>query len=500
VTAPAPQFTIAAELPPSLDSGEYQLVLDQGVAQGSSPEGSYGRTYSFTVAGPRFSLDPTIVHSQYPPAAGIGAYAEYLPQVVLTQASLPWERTITGAPPKRGQAGIAPWLAILLMDDSAAAPAPVPQTVTVGDLLKPPAGTLGPAVTLEPIQQAGDECQVVDVAAADFLAVAPAAADLPYLAHVRQVDHSQKATPVPADLQDDWYSVVVGNRFVQSSGEGTKTGGRAYLVSLEGFEQYLPGGSALPAGTSFVRLAVMTSWSFTDNGETGEFTRLVDALDKGPLALPPPDPPPSTGPEQDAAAAMAMGYTPLSHTTRQGERAVSWYRGPLVPLPVQAEQTTTWPASDAALRFDPGRGMLDVSYAAAWQLGRLLMLAASDVAQELFDWRRGNQTKLLRLGVRADLRRRLPSLAIPPEREALLAPRPVVGRISTLLSERLGPLLLDREGRECDAAGLTLGDPTELGELRGEVPGLLTAGELDELLCADDPLDAIARRIVGEGS
>jgi hypothetical protein len=501
VTPPPTQtFTVAAELPPSLDSGKYQLVLDQDVAQGGTTEGSYSRTYSFTVAGPRFTLDPTIVHSQYPPAGGVGAYAEYMPQVVLTQASLPWERTIAGAPPARGQTNVTPWLAILLLDDSAAAPAPLPQTMTVGDLLKPPAGTFGPqGLTLDPIQTTSDECQLVDVPAADFLAVAPAATDLPYLAHVREVDHSQKATPRAAGQQDDWYAVVVGNRIVQSTGAGQLTGGRAYLVSLEGFEPYLPGGSgSLPAGTNFVRLAVMASWSFTDNGTAGRFEQLVDDLDKGPLAGPAPEAAPATGPEQDAADALAMGYTPLTHTTRQGEQAVSWYRGPLVPLPVQPETTTTWPASDAALRFDPGRGMLDVSYAAAWQLGRLLILASTDVAQALFDWRRGNQTKLLRLAVRGQLRQRLSSLAIP--HEALLAPSPVVSRISSMLAERLGPLLTGSGAEGPNAHGLTLGDPTGLRHLRGQEPGLLGADELEELMAADDPVDAIARKIGGDGS
>jgi hypothetical protein len=488
-------FTVAAELPPSLDSGDYQLVLDHDVALDGSSEGSYTRTYSFTVAGPRFSIDRTTVHSRYPPPGGIGAYAEYLPQVALTQASLPWERTITESPPKRGQRNITPWLAILLLDDSKADPAPTPQALTVADLLGPPTGTLGPDVTLEPIQTSTDPCLAVDVPAADFLAVAPAAADLPFLAHLRAIDHTQKATPRAADLQDDWYSVVVGNRMVQSSGENQLTGGRAYLVSLEGFAQYLPGGSPLPAGTDHLRLAVMTSWAFTDNGMTREFKTLAEGLEKGPLALPPPagDPPP--GPEADAAAALAMGYVPLNHTTRQGERAVSWYRGPFVPVPVQAEQTSTWPVSDAALRFDPEYGMLDVSYAAAWQLGRLLMLADTDVAQALFDWRRGNQTKLLRLATRGELTKLLPSLEIPVERRTLLAPRPVVSRISSLLVDALGPLLSgDRPGR------LTLGDPSGLDDLRGSIPGLLDAEELEELLVAEDAVAAIARRIREGGS
>jgi hypothetical protein len=462
------EFTIAAELPPSLDSGEYQLVVGQDVAQGATSEGSYSRTYSFTVAGPRFSLDPNVVHSQYPPAGGVGAYAEYMPQVVLTQASLPWSRTITGVAPKRGDTNITPWLAILLLDDSTQTPAPLPQAGTVKDLLAPPQGTLGPAVTLEKIQQPTDPCQFVDVPAADFLATAPAAADLPFLAHVREIDHTQKATPLAADLQDNWYGVVVGNRIVQSTGDRQLTAARAYLVSFEGFDKYLPGGTTLPAGTTHVRLAVMSSWAFTDNGTGREFKQLTEGLKKGPLALPPPANAPAPGPETDAADAMAMGYTPLDHTTRQGEHAVSWYRGPLVPAPVAAEGVTTWTVSDAALRFDPAYGMLDVSYAAAWQLGRMLMLAATDVAQALFDWRRGNQTKLLRLVMRGALRRQLPTLGIPAEREALLAPRPVVSRLSSLLAGTLGPLLLDDERAE--ASGLTFGDPSHLHDARVHPP------------------------------
>jgi hypothetical protein len=128
------------------------------------------------------------------------------------------------------------------------------------------------------------------------------------------------------------------------------------------------------------------------------------------------------------------------------------------------------------------------------------MLAATDVAQALFDWRRGNQTKLLRLATRGDLTQLLPSLAIPAERGALLAPRPVVSRISSLLVDSLAPLLRGAEGGGATADGLTLGDPSELADLRGRAPGLLDTEQIDELLAAEDPAAAIARRIVEDWS
>jgi hypothetical protein len=65
----------------------------------------------------------------------------------------------------------------------------------------------------------------------------------------------------------------------------------------------------------------------------------------------------------------------LNHSTRLGEKTVSWYRGPLVPLYLSRETKYRFlPAADAALRYSPLDGMMDVTYAAAFQLGRLLAL------------------------------------------------------------------------------------------------------------------------------
>ena len=43
--------------------------------------------------------------------------------------------------------------------------------------------------------------------------------------------------------------------------------------------------------------------------------------------------------------------------------------------------------ADAALRYDSTTGMLDASYAAAWQLGRLLALQDQAFAQALYRFR-----------------------------------------------------------------------------------------------------------------
>ena len=54
------------------------------------------------------------------------------------------------------------------------------------------------------------------------------------------------------------------------------------------------------------------------------------------------------------------------------DRSVSWYRGPLLPYPAKAAIKVPVSSADAVLRYDPATGLFDTSYAAAWQLGRLL--------------------------------------------------------------------------------------------------------------------------------
>src|SRR5262249_55521943 len=162
-----------------------------------------------------------------------------------------------------------------------------------------------------------------------------------------------------------WFAVVIGNRLPTANKES-----RAFLVSLEGLEAFLPSHQSDPPAFPVeprIRLIVLTSWHFVDHSEQGGFLELAQQVraHAGPLALPSTD---TSRPAEAAKAvttALEMGYVPLTHTTRQGYKTVSWYRGPLVPLFLPTDpQNTLYACADAALRYDPHTGLFDVSYAA----------------------------------------------------------------------------------------------------------------------------------------
>ncbi|MCW2538443.1 MAG: hypothetical protein JWN95_168 [Frankiales bacterium] len=133
------------------------------------------------------------------------------------------------------------------------------------------------------------------------------------------------------------------------------------------------------------RFPVLVSWEFTCTGDGG-FERLMNALDVGLLgtldgAQPPPLP-----------EVAATGHVALSHRTRRGEPATSWYRGPLGPQPTErvlpvAGVLPLANTGDQLRRVVPD-GREDVSLAAMFEIGRLLTLSKPTLVAALMKWRR----------------------------------------------------------------------------------------------------------------
>src|SRR5207244_2349435 len=83
------------------------------------------------------------------------------------------------------------------------------------------------------------------------------------------------------------------------------------------------------------------------------------------------------------------GHLPLELHDRAGSVEQVWYRGPMVSRPLTRDPLGPYHSADQARRVSPETGAEDVSYAAAFEVGRLLAAADARLAQELMRWRRG---------------------------------------------------------------------------------------------------------------
>lgn len=87
---------------------------------------------------------------------------------------------------------------------------------------------------------------------------------------------------------------------------------------------------------------------------------------------------------------LSDGALPFPHHLDNGGQTISWYQGPLKPNDQQSTEQLGQPilASDQLLRYDSTLKMLDVSYAAAWELGRMMTLKNKSVSMDLYSWKR----------------------------------------------------------------------------------------------------------------
>ena len=83
------------------------------------------------------------------------------------------------------------------------------------------------------------------------------------------------------------------------------------------------------------------------------------------------------------------GHLAVTVHDRDGVDEVAWYRGPLVPYPLTRDTLGPYHSADQCRRVTPETGAEDISYAAAFEIGRLLAAADQRLAVELARWRRG---------------------------------------------------------------------------------------------------------------
>lgn len=268
---PAGSMQFYDNLLPPLESGPYQATVTQTVTlqdsidnDGNPFTNTYSTTQGFTVVGDRFVLAPGDVSSAYPTAGSFLDNSQTLPNLLLTQPTLPWQRNIDSESPIDPS---IPWLALLVFDnDPPDNPAPTITNLPVSQLIAPGAGILGPSITSDLGDP--DTCDTIDVDITTFMDLVPALNELAFLAHVREVNSADSAAGVTAGT----FGVLIANKIPTPKIDST-----VHLVSLEGFSSYLDPPTP-PAGYTTIRLCTLYSWTFNSTAASPSFASAWNQL------------------------------------------------------------------------------------------------------------------------------------------------------------------------------------------------------------------------------
>jgi hypothetical protein len=349
-------------------------------------------------------------------------------------------------PPVQGQPqeyGPAPWLALLLFEEGEYT---LHQNVSLKSVL--------PADVYARLEVAGGiTCDSVEVEQNLLQSVLPSLDELTLLAHVRQVNVDDRELNTASS--DGYYAVVMSNRL---PAPGAKY--RACLVSLEERTDLVkadpppvaepffaviernpvlslqakiaaaPDSSSTPAEVARLtsgtpqqtlinttestllltvadrnvaraigivevppfRYSVVTkqvvllySWQFecTGVGTFRDYTQRINVSMMGTVEA------------QGHPPVTDTGHIQISVLDRAGVQEEVWYRGPLVAMPLTRDPLT-YHSADQCRRVTPETGAEDVSYAAAFEAGRLMAAADPRLAQELMRWRRESYRQSVR--------------------------------------------------------------------------------------------------------
>jgi len=399
----------------ALFPGSHTITVTHTITGNSGAPQPFSVTQSFSVEAPEFSIDTTIVDTIYPPNGSSDQYGPKLPFLILTDPALPWERSLVPGAGMPNPASPVPWMALLIFAEgeiqlNAGSNDPV-SSCTVQSLLAADPNVLKPDLTVS-TDVANSQCQTITIPGAVFNAVVPTATDLTYLAHCRGVN-----TP---DEGEVLLSVFLCNRLPVPNTLVTPAAPVRYyanLVSLEGFASYIgPNAQPIPnkqgqQTLQDVQMVSLYHWTFVSQpDEDQSFSALIDGLIASQQATPALNLPVSqSNLPANVQQRLQGGFAPLEFVSGSAEDTFAWYRGPFtatVPQPLPQVGNSAVPVSEAdsadeLMIYLAEQGLFDLSYAAAWNIGRSLALADSSFAQNVSAYRKAAASSVASIAQRS---------------------------------------------------------------------------------------------------
>ncbi len=358
---------------PPLPDGEYTVYVTQDVetepAVRMDASESVGERYAgkkesfearteFDIISRGFTLLQDDVFSVYPAEHMQGDFQGEVPFLVSGARTLPW---------MYGD-GRLPWVALIVIGEEDAG---VSETdIPIEELLSGKTESLyfpASAMPSKYVEKKEDCCHILDIPLVLFREIMPKKAETEYLCHSEYTPLADTEEQVSG--MDGFFSVVIGNRFIPPGKAAV------HLVSVLGYPDY---GSSEYEGYDKVRLVSLYHWGVCcEPQERVDFRRVMEQLDSGMFQ----------GNRKNRLS--EAGVCAKEHYTRSGDRTGSLYHSPLVPYKPEDIPQVMEPgcSADSLLVYDKESGVFDVTYAAAWQYGRMAALSEDGTAQKVADCR-----------------------------------------------------------------------------------------------------------------
>jgi len=362
---------------PTLTAGEHTVSVTQSVT--SPANESFNQSETFYVATRAYSIDPNDVFTISPSENEGGDFSKLLPFITIENRVFPWERKIAddigGAP--------VPWVALIVISSAESVSE---SDISISDFAaNTPAGIFCPGKDKQVVTEKDEDlCHVVDIPKELYRDIMPTHEDMVYLTHARRVNLANTDDSLIG--KDGDFSVVMANRFVPT-GETEPLKSTVHLVSMLGVPE------KPPAEYDKIRLVSLHRWNvYSKKDDSQTFQELIDRLKNNTGIM---------GCDKKSDV-LKRCYVPKKHMTRSGEATYSLYRSPLIPYSAGKIIEGSKYTADGHLIYDPENGVFDASYAAAFQLGRLISLSRKADAKLIDTWRKNGRARAHKKQLRAN--------------------------------------------------------------------------------------------------
>lgn len=395
-------FKLIDSYVPSLHNGTYKVTFEQKIHLSNNTTSSpidFKTTKNFGVVVNSNKLTDNAVFNVQPAPNQQGDFSTELPYMVINDPSFPWIKEQTTENEKSSineNNNPIPWLALIVISEKEVYEE---KDVKYGNL-KDEAGekiqedgeTKGVYFNYEKCSlcQNNDLIHLVTVRKEIFNQLIPTKNERVWLTHCKRVDLSD--TDDVTAQNDGYFSVIIANRFPPcNNGQITNAQpienddvpsvkNTVHLIAAHLYDdKNMEDGKGLTLeAAGYVKMISLYHWNiYSDVKENADksFKKIMERLNKDNLT----------------EKALKVHYL------RSGEKTYSWYHSPIQPMKYNRPQRNAFNGenkytSDGRLIYNTTNGIFDVSYAAAFNLGRIVTLSHGKEAQQIANWR-NNQKK-----------------------------------------------------------------------------------------------------------